>query len=230
MTPLIIMVGADKGGVGKTTVARAMDDYLRARTANVTEYDTETGAGDLKRFAPESQLVDIENVDDQMRIFDSIKGVTLIDIRAGLLSPTLHALNRVGLLDDVRSGALALAVLHVIGPSLSSLREIGETAAAIGGARHFLVKNFVSEGGFKEWEGDDRFAEQLKAAAARTITVPHLIDRACSEVQVVGGSFKAFADDASKSRMLRGYVRDWLAATFVQFDSVGLKALVSGAG
>ena len=29
--PLIIMVGADKGGIGKTTVTRALIDYLAAK-------------------------------------------------------------------------------------------------------------------------------------------------------------------------------------------------------
>jgi hypothetical protein len=159
MTPIIILVGADKGGVGKTTVSRALDDYLRNKRANRKVFDSERGAGDLKRFVSSAQVIDIENVDDQMRAFDSVEGVTLVDVRAGLLSPTLAALGDVGLLDDVRSGALGMALLHVIGPSVSSLREISETAAAIGGGvRHFLVKNYVTQGGFAEWEKDDRFA------------------------------------------------------------------------
>ena len=148
-TPLIIMVGADKGGVGKTTVARALDDYLQSRRAARKVFDSERPNGDLKRFTPASEIIDIENVDHQMRVFDTVDGVTLIDVRAGLLSPILRALSDVGLLDDVRSGALALALLHVIGPSAASLREIAETASAIGGGvRHFLgelVENFFAD-------------------------------------------------------------------------------------
>ncbi len=230
MTPLIIMVGADKGGVGKTTVARALDDYLQSRRANKKLFDSEWPAGDLKRFAPGSDLIDIENVDHQMRVFDTVEGVSLIDVRAGLLSPTLRALSDVGLLDDVRSGALALALLHVIGPSAASLREIAETAAAIGGGvRHFLVKNYVNESGFAEWEKDARFAEVLKAALPHTITVSHLADRACTEVQLVGGSFAAFADNR-KSKILAGYVRKWLGGVWAEFDRVGLGAMIAAAG
>jgi hypothetical protein len=228
-TPLIIMVGADKGGVGKTTVARAVDDYLRGRRASKKVFDSEAGAGDLKRFVPESVVIDIENVDDQMTAFDSIEGVTLIDIRAGLLSPTLAALSSVGLLDDVRSGALGLAVLHVIGPSFASLREIAEIAERIGGgARHFLVRNYINEAGYAEWEKDPRFAAAIAAAAGSTVTVPHLADRAATEVQKLGGSFEAFAAGAG-SRMLRGYVREWLGATFGEFQRVGLDRLIDKA-
>ena len=228
-TPLIIMVGADKGGVGKTTVARTLDDYLQSRRASKKLFDSEWPAGDLKRFAPGSDVIDIENVDHQMRVFDTVDGVTLIDVRAGLLSPTLRALSDVGLLDDVRAGAIVLALLHVIGPSAGSLREIAETAAAIGGGvRHFLVKNYVNESGFSEWEKDSRFAAVLKAAEPHTVTVPHLVDRACTEVQLVGGSFEAFANDR-KSKMLAGYVRKWLGSVFAEFDRVGLGEMIAAA-
>jgi hypothetical protein len=229
MTPLIIMVGADKGGVGKTTVARAMDDYLRSLRAKYHVFDSEWPAGDLKRFVPDSSLIDIQNVDDQMRAFDSVEGVTLIDIRANLMSPTINALNDVGLLDDVRTGALNLALLHVIGPSVSSLREISDVTAKIGGGvRHFIVKNYVNEAGFAEWEGDERFAAALKEAEPRTIKVPHLEDRACTEVQLVGKSFEAFAA-ARESKMLSGYVRKWLAETWLEFARVGIAGLIKEA-
>jgi hypothetical protein len=230
MIPLLMMIGADKGGVGKTTVARAIDDYLQRKHANQKVFDAQWPAGDLVRFAPAAEVINIENVDHQMKVFDSVKGVTLVDICAGQLSPTLKALNDVGLLDDVRAGKIALALLHVIGPSLASLREISETAAAIGGGvKHLLVKNYVTEDGFSEWEKDERFAELLKSAAALTITVPHLVDRAYSELQRVGGSFDAFAGDDKNSRMLAGYVRNWLNTTWAEFDRVGLGSMIAAA-
>lgn len=229
MTPLIVIIGADKGGVGKTTVARALDGYLERKHANQKVFDSQWPAGDLVRFAPTAEVINIENVDHQMKVFDSVRGVTLVDICAGQLSPTLKALNDVGLLDDVRAGKIGLALLHVIGPSMASLREIAETAAAIGGVRHLLVKNYINEGGFAEWEKDERFAEALRAAAPHTITIPHLVDRAYTEVQRAGGSFDAFAADQSRSRMLTGYVRNWLAATWLEFDRVGLGIQVAGA-
>jgi hypothetical protein len=230
MTPLIVIIGADKGGVGKTTVARALDGYLERKHANQKIFDSQWPAGDLVRFAPSAEVINIENVDHQMKVFDSMRGVTLVDICAGQLSPTLKALNEVGLLGDVRSGTIALALLHVIGPSMASLREIAETATAIGGGiKHLLVKNFINEAGFAEWEKDERFAEALRVAAPHTITIPHLVDRAYTEVQRDGGSFDAFAADQTKSRMLTGYVRNWLTATWSEFDRVGLGIMIAGA-
>jgi hypothetical protein len=230
VTPLVIMVGADKGGVGKTTVARALVDYLAHRRAGPKVFDTEYPAGDLKRFAPASDVIDVMKIADQMRVFDTLDGVTVIDVRAGLLSPTLRALDKAKLLDDVRGGGIALALLHVLGPTITSLNEIAEAAATIGGGvRHFLVKNYVNESEFFEWDADSRFAEHFKAMAPKTVAVSHLNARACEEVQKLGVSFDAFAGDTRQSRILRGYVRSWLESVWREFDKIGLGALIDGA-
>src|SRR5471032_1677793 len=50
MKPAVILVGADKGGVGKTTVARALADYLTGKNITTRAFDTESPRGTLKRF------------------------------------------------------------------------------------------------------------------------------------------------------------------------------------
>lgn len=228
-TPLLIMVGADKGGVGKTTIARALDDYLQSKRATRRVFDSQWPAGDLKRFAPAGEVVNLDRVEDQMRVFDTVDGVTVLDVCAGLLSPTLRALDQTGLLRDVRSGSLNLALLHVLGPTLTSFNEVAEATAIIGGgARHFIVKNYINESGFFEWDSDGRFASLFTAMRANTITSPHLPARAAEEVQGLGTSFDAFTQ-SSRSRILRGYVRDWLDKLWADFDRVGLGELVSRA-
>lgn len=223
--PLVIMVGADKGGVGKTTVSRALDDYLRTRKAVRTVFDGEHPNGDLHQFCDVAEVVDLTSIDDQMKIFDQLQGVTLIDIKAGLFSETLSALHRTGLLDDVRAGGFNLALLHILGPSAASLSEIAAITAKLGtGALHLLVKNYINEAGFEEWEADARFKAAL--AGSPTLAIPHLEARACTEVQRLGKSFSAFAADPSQSRMLAGYVRAWLNETYAGFTGAGLLPLV----
>ena len=103
--PAVILVGADKGGVGKTMITRTLLDYFDARKINCRAFDTEVPRGTLKRFHPGiTDLVDITSVADQMRIFDTINsaGVTIVDIRAGLLSSTLQALDDIGFIEAAR--------------------------------------------------------------------------------------------------------------------------------
>ena len=102
--PTVILVGADKGGVGKTTVARTLIDYFQAHQVSTRAFDTEAPRGTLKRFQPAiTEIVDVSSVPDQMKIFDTLGSanadVTIIDVRAGLLSSTLRALSEIGFLD-----------------------------------------------------------------------------------------------------------------------------------
>jgi hypothetical protein len=229
-TPLLITVGADKGGVGKTTIARAVIDYAMQRGANPKTVDTEAPQGNLRRFYPDATVVDITEVQQQMSVFDDVEiaKITVLDIRAGLLSSTLKALDTVQLFDDVRAGRVNLAILHVLGPTLASFSEIQDAAQMIGGgARHFLVKNHVSAGStYFEWDksgdhGFDRFRDI-------TVTVPHLDDRAVEDIELQARTFWAFAHEGT-SRTLRGYVTRWLNEIFAEFDRVGLDKLIAAA-
>src|SRR5437016_4233492 len=155
--PVVIVVGADKGGVGKTTVSRTLLDYFSASNVPARAFDTESPRGTLKRFHPDiTAIVDMTATADQMKIFDTLNGVppsvTVIDVRAGLLSPALASLRDIGFLDAAKSGQITFAVLHVPGSSISSLEEIAETANFMGGAKYFLVKNFINDTSFFEWD------------------------------------------------------------------------------
>src|SRR5437868_7490705 len=147
--PAVILVGADKGGVGKTTVSRALLDYFIAHNIPTRAFDTESPRGTLKRFHPDvTEVVDISSTTDQMKIFDTLSStdaqITVIDVRAGLLSSTLRALNEIGFLDAARKGQLTFAVFHILGPSVASLDEIAETSTYMTEGNYFLVKNFIN--------------------------------------------------------------------------------------
>src|ERR1700733_8989183 len=118
MTPLIILVGADKGGVGKTQVCRALRDYMdtpeRKDLPRPRLFDGQHPRGDLVNFCHDAQVINITDIADQMKIFDTLEGVTMVDIPAGQLGWTLKACDAARLLDDVRSGALRMALLHVL--------------------------------------------------------------------------------------------------------------------
>ena len=78
--------------------------------------------------------------------------VSLIDVRAGLLSPTLRALRNIGFIEAAKKGHITFVVFHILGPTLASLDEIAETAAYLGDANYLMVKNFINNTHFFEWD------------------------------------------------------------------------------
>ncbi|MBV9984511.1 hypothetical protein [Bradyrhizobium sp.] len=233
MTPLVVIVGADKGGVGKTQVCRALRSYFdrpdmqdlpRPRTL-----DGQFPRGDLVQFHPEAEIINITDVAGQMRIFDTLEGVTLVDIAAGQLGTMLHACDEARLFEDVKTGTLRLALLHVLGPSISSMDEIKHAISMLGtSATHFIVKNHINETNFFDWDQDSQYAASLRALANITIDVPHLNTVANEAVQQAKTSFLSFvASDGS--RTLRGHAARWVEKVFGEFDRVGLGTLIRGA-
>ena len=187
--PAVILVGADKGGVGKTTVSRALLDYFIAHNVPTRAFDTESPKGTLKRFHPElTEVVDMHSTADQMKIFDTLSNtdaqVTVIDIRAGLLSTTLKSLRDIGFLDAAKKAQLTFTVFHILGPSIASLAEIDETAGFMDDAHYILVKNFINNTTFFEWDPATYNSYFNKIKDAHDITIPKLNEMACEQVEV----------------------------------------------
>ncbi|HEY4856407.1 MAG TPA: hypothetical protein VIH98_06975 [Xanthobacteraceae bacterium] len=236
--PAVIIVGADKGGVGKTTVARTLLDYFTAHQVPVRAFDTEAPRGTLKRFHPElTEVVDVALVADQMKIFDTLNSaesaVTLIDVRAGLMSPTLKALRDIGFIDAAKKGQITFAVFHILGPTIASLDEITETAAYLGDARYFMVKNFINNTHFFEWDEATHasYFKQIKDAVE--LVIPKLNEMASEQVELASVPYLTFiankkqsGEPASYSFVLRGYVRHWLGNVWAEYDRINLTDIV----
>src|SRR6516164_9391612 len=127
--PALILVGADKGGVGKTTVARTLLDYFTAHNVPTRAFDTETPKGTLKRFHRDvSEVLDVTAVADQMRIIDTLSTtdatVTVVDVRDGLMSPVIDlgqglfdqffkVMTEIGFEDEARQKLIQPVVLFI---------------------------------------------------------------------------------------------------------------------
>jgi len=89
MKHTLILVGADKGGVGKTTTSRALLDFLARKNILARAFDTENPRGTLKRFYPRiTEVIDLDNVAHQMKLLDTIETsavkVTVVDLKAAI--------------------------------------------------------------------------------------------------------------------------------------------------
>jgi hypothetical protein len=237
--PAVILVGADKGGVGKTTVARTIADYFTANKIHFRAFDTEVPKGTLKRFHPDlTDLVDINKVPDQMKIFDTLNSadtpVTLIDVRAGLMSPTLQALNDFGFIDAAKKGQITFAVFHILGPTIASLDEIADTAAFLGDAHYYLVKNYINSTHYFEWDETTHKSYFNRIKGAVEVTVPKLNEMSAEQVDLASVPFVNFitnkkpnGETASYSFVLRGYVKHWLGNVWAEYDRIKLTEIVA---
>jgi hypothetical protein len=240
MNPTIILVGADKGGVGKTTVTRALLDYLAANNILTRAFDTESPRGTLKRFHPVgTEIVDVSATMDQMKIIDTLSSsdtrVSIIDARAGSMLPTLKAFHEMGFLSAAQEGHFTFVVFHILGPSIASLNEIGEAGAYLDDAFYILTKNFINETSFFEWDPAIYKSYVRKIKHPREMSIPKLDAHAYEQVEVAGVPFSSFVNNkkpdgepAHNSFVLRGYVRNWFKQVTAGFDSIQLLDIIAG--
>ena len=231
---MVIVIGADKGGVGKTTIARTMLDYLAARNVLTRAFDAEYPRGTLKRFHPDvTEIINITSAADQMKMIDTLATsqvrMSVIDIRAGLLSPTLKAFTDIGFFDLVRSGDINFGLFHIVGPSVASLDEIGDVLPYTDGHNYYVVKNFINETSFFDWNPAiyKNYFKLVKDAPE--INIPKLNEMAYEQVELAGVPFATFIANktpedqpADYSLVLRGYVRTWLNQIHAEYDRLGL--------
>lgn len=224
-----VVVGADKGGVGKTTLSRVLIDYIKTAGATLRMFDSEPAPGVLKRFFPDAVTANLSDSLDQERIIDKLTEarVTLVDVRAGELSPTLHLFQRIGFAHGEQAH---LIVFHLLGNNITSLTEVSTTSALLanGGGDHVLVKNYVNDGKF--FEGDeatwDRFIKPINPAAMIEVTT--LDAGAAERVDASNQPFDSFIKDAaSNSFVMRGLARNWHQKVFSELDRIGFKNLIA---
>jgi hypothetical protein len=234
------MVGADKGGVGKTTVARALLDYFSASNVITRAFDTEHPRGTLQRFHPNiTEVVDISQTPDQMRILDTLNTsqvkVTVLDTRAGALTTSLEALRDVGFLDAVKNGEFNFVLFHILGPSIASLDEIAETAPFVTDANYFLVRNYVNDSTFFDWDPATLQTYFGKVKNASEVTISKLNAMAYEQVDLAGTPWSTFVanktaggEPAQYSFTLRGYVRTWQSKNAEEFNRIRLLDSING--
>ena len=241
MKPTLILVGADKGGVGKTTVSRILLDYFARKNVLTRAFDTENPRGSLKRFYPaSSEIIDLENVAHQMKVLDTLESanvpVTLVDLKAGGLSYALDIFERIGVLEAARSGQFTLGLFHIVGSSIASLDEIGEISKYLAGIEYIIARNFINETNFFEWDEATTRKYFANVPKALEVDIPKLNEMAYEQVDVAGVTFKDFIENRTAdgqpgkfSFVLRGYVRKWCSEIDQEFSRVKLlQDIVSG--
>jgi hypothetical protein len=219
--PTVVAVGADKGGVGKTTLSSVLIDYFNAQGIATQPYDTESPRGNLVRFHPEAQIVDMRDSTDQAKVFDSItrSKVTLIDMRAGILADSLGLMDEIGFLDLARSGQINFAFMHLIGSTVASFQEIDQAADILKGLNHYLVLNKTSSAEF--FKGIDAVGKDALQRGTAIIEIPMLDPVAIEHVQAAGVPYAEFEKDPKYGFTYRGKVRAWEGKVFKQLDASG---------
>jgi hypothetical protein len=225
--PRLILTHGEKGGVGKSTVARVIADFLNARKAAFRAFDAEGPTGQLLRFHPsETAPVDPANAATIAPVLDYAmeggKRIALVDLGARSGEEVKTWLYRGGALEEAASGRLGITVAYVLGGAVDSVGHLKECFNALGrDVQYILVRNFGVASAFEIYE-QSKIRKELLAAGARELDIPALDSSVYQSVDRASLSFSDFAesDNGDFGFTERRYCRTWLRECFAAFDQV----------
>lgn len=226
--PRLILTHGEKGGVGKTTVARLTADFLSSRETSFRAFDAEGVAGQLLRFHPaQTAAVEVDKAASIAPVLDYLmdgnpKRLALVDLGARSGEDLKEWLYKGGALEEAESGSLGITVIYVLGGAVDSVGHLKECFGALGNeVDYVIVKNFGVAAKFDVYDGSN-IRKDLLAAGAKEISIPALDGTVYQSVDRASVAFSAFSDgqgtDAGYTE--RRYCRTWLRECFAALEEV----------
>jgi hypothetical protein len=226
--PRLILTHGEKGGVGKTTVARVIADFLTSHDVSFKAFDAEGATGQLLRFHPgETASVDVADAARIAPVLDYVmegsgRKIALVDLGARSGEDVKGWLYRGGALEEAESGRLGITVVYVLGGAVDSVGHLKECFNSLGrDVSYVVVKNFGVADKFEVYD-QSNIRKDLLAIGAREIAFPALDGSVYQAVDRASIPFSAFADNQGGTFGFteRRYTRTWLRECFAALDEV----------
>jgi hypothetical protein len=223
----IHFIGGEKGGVGKSVVARLLAQYFIDRSLPLACIDGDTSHGTLMRhYSDFSQAVDLSASDSADQILDRALGAdrrVLVDLpaqSARALSSWLFGANVLGL---ARELGTPITFWHITDGGFASVGQLERALELYGDqASHVVVKNFGRAKDFSQLEAAPALQE-LGRLQGKVLELPALDESAMFKIDASGLSF--WAASQSQNDALRPLDRErvklWLGKAYAQLDSLG---------
>jgi len=228
----IHFIGGEKGGVGKSLLARVLAQYLIDKEQPFLGFDTDRSHGALMRFYAgfaSPMLVDrYENLDAIMEAaVDQPDRRVLVDLAAQTHDPLVQWMEESGVLNLADEMGVAICYWHVMDSGKDSVELLRKLLDRFGRElRYVLVRNHVRGNNFSVLEQSGEQARALDLGA-KVVSVKHLHDGVINKIDANNSSFwaaknAADTDGAGLGLMDRQRVKMWLRDVYREIDAVGV--------
>jgi hypothetical protein len=228
----IHFIGGEKGGVGKSLMARVIAQYLIDRNMPFLGFDTDRSHGALMRFYAgyaSPVLVDrFESLDAIMEAAaEQPERRILVDLAAQTNDPLLKWIDDSGVLNLADEMGVGITYWHVMDSGKDSVDLLKRLLDRFGkDLRYVVVRNQVRGSNFAVLEQSGEQARAIELGA-NVISVRHLHDGVINKIDAANSSFWSAqhgveVNGATLGLMERQRVRMWLRDVYREIDIVGM--------
>ncbi len=228
-------IGGEKGGVGKSVVARVLAQYFIDKQLPFVGYDTDRSHTSFTRFYADYAspvLVDsFEGLDQLVSVFEDDTDPqamprVIVDLAAQTAAPLARWISDSDLLALLSEMGIAVNFWHVAdagNDSVDLLDKLLDTYGA--GPNYLIVKNMGRGTDFSQLDNSATLAKALELGA-KVVTLAQLHEGSMRKIDRQNVSFWAAINSRSDTDSLglleRQRVRNWLKKTYESFDSLPL--------
>ncbi len=228
----IHLIGGEKGGVGKSLVARVLAQYLIDKQLSFLGFDTDRSHGALMRFYAgfaSPMLVDRYEALDALveAAVEQPDRRILVDLAAQTHEPLAKWIDESGVLDLADEAGFALYYWHVMDAGKDSVDLLAKLLDRFGNRlRYVLVLNQLRGDDFSLLRDSGQEARAL-ALGARRVSIKRLHEGAIQKIDASSSSFWAAKNPADKETsglgiMDRQRVKMWLRGAYQEIDAMGV--------
>jgi hypothetical protein len=226
------LIGGEKGGVGKSVVARLLAQYWLDRAKPFAGFDTDRSHGALLRYYGEfSQPIEISKVEDLDRLIEAcaVPGARVLVDLAAQTERDLHDWIDSGeVLELAREQGIRLVLWHVMDDGKDSISVLSRLLARYGArASYVIVLNKGRGEDFGMFQKSDA-AASVDRLGAPVLDLPALHKATMLKIDRLDKSFWSAANhtnggtDHALGLMERQRLKVWLRQAYGEFDRLGL--------
>jgi hypothetical protein len=226
----IHFIGGEKGGVGKSVVARLCAQYFIDRSIPFVAVDADGSHGALLRFyADYTRAVDLgeyESADTILGLATESERRVLVDLPAQSDRPLAAWIAEAGILDLAAESGVRIVFWHVIDDGKDALTTLDRLFDRYGEAtRYCIVKNLGRGRDFSLYDRSETRATADRLGAA-VVELPELHPAAMQKIDRLDASFWAAVNTSAGgpdgfTRMERQRVKVWLNTGFDRLAKLG---------
>ncbi len=228
----IHFIGGEKGGVGKSLVARLLAQHMIDRGLPFAAFDTDRSHASLLRYYSDfATLIEVDEVEGLDRLVEEASATADQRVLVDLAAQTTPALSRwiedSGLFELADEIDVSMVWWHVMDAGRDSVDLLGQLLDRFEGRMELvLVLNEIRGERFQLLE-ESGLRGRAEEAGAKILPLRKLSDDSMRRIDAQGASFWAAMNPADPAHAALGMlerrrVRSWLERVSKEFDRVGV--------
>lgn len=227
-------IGGEKGGVGKSVVARLLAQYFIDKPLAFTGFDTDRSHTSFTRFYADYAspiIVDsYEGLDAIASAFETVEAEqslrVIVDLAAQTAAPLTRWIQDSDLLEVMADMGVRVNFWHIADAGKDSVDQLARLIETWGSRAHYvIVKNQGRGSDFAQLEASPAFHQAVQWGA-HVVTLGALHEASMRKIDRQNASFWAALHNKSETDALglleRQRVKHWLKKTYETLDTLPL--------